>query len=110
MCVYPNTDRDSICVRVEGQPLCGLRLLLFLCAESERIEVHLLDHGHQSVRTGGAEVFLQTDAVDEVEVGVENLLRRVVRQDTDQKGNNTLHDDGIALTLKVNLSVHVIGL
>lgn len=46
---------------------CGSLILFhFLGTESHCIQMHLLDHRHQTIRTGGREVFLQSDLLDEI--------------------------------------------
>lgn len=46
---------------------CGSLILFhFLGTESHCIQMHLLDHRHQTIRTGGREVFFQSDLLDEI--------------------------------------------
>ena len=80
------------------------RLLLFAFhLECHRIEPHLLDHREQSVGTGGRKVFFQSDSVDEVQVGVENLLRGMSGKHADKQRDDAFHDDRIAISLEDNL-------
>ena len=53
---------------------------------------------------------LQSDGVDEVEVGVENLLRRGVAEHADEQGHDALHDEGVALGGEVEAPVAVVGM
>lgn len=79
-------------------------------AERDGVEAHLLNHRHESVRAGGREVLLEADSLNEIEVGIDDFLRRVAGEDLDQQGNDAFDDDGVALALEDDLSVHVIGL
>ena len=46
---------------------CGSLILFhFFGTESHCIQVHLLYHRHQAIRTGGREVFFQSDLLDEI--------------------------------------------
>ena len=47
-------------------------------AESQRINAHLLHHCYKSVAACRRQVFLQSDGLDEVEIGIQDLLRCVV--------------------------------
>ena len=78
-------------------------------AERDGVEAHLLNHRHESVRAGGREVLLEADSLNEIEVGIDDFLRRVAGEDLDQQGNDAFDDDGVALALEDDLSVHVIG-
>ena len=77
---------------------------LLLCAESQRINAHLLDHCYKSVGAGGREVFFQTYLFDEIEVGIEYLLRRVIAEYADEQGHDALYDQCVALSAEVNHS------
>lgn len=79
-------------------------------AERDGVEAHLLNHRHESVRAGGREVLLEADSLNEIEVGIDDFLRRVAGEDLDQQGNDAFDDDGVALALEDDLPVHVIGL
>ena len=70
---------------------------MFNCLERKCVHLHLLEHRAQAVASGGGEVLAQADTVDEVEVGIQNLLRRVVGQDSDQQSNDALDNECIAL-------------
>ena len=74
-----------------------MRFLLFPCLESQGIHAHLLHHRHEAVAAGGGEVLLQSYLVDEVEVGIENLLRCGIAQHTDEQRDDAFHDERIAL-------------
>ena len=75
-----------------------------LCLKGEGIHAHLLHHCHQSVAAGGGEVFLQSHLLDEVEVGGKNVVRRLPREHAQQQGDDTFHDDGIAVGSKCHSS------
>ena len=47
----------------------------------------------------------QTYLLDEVEVGIEDFLRRVVAEYTDEEGDNAFDNEGIALCGKVDEAV-----
>lgn len=79
-------------------------------AERDGVEAHLLNHRHESVRAGGREVLLEADSLNEIEVGIDDFLRRVAGEDLDQQGNDAFDDDGVALALEDDLPVYVIGL
>lgn len=79
-------------------------------AERDGVESHLLNHRHESVRAGGREVLLETDSLNEIEVGIDDFLRRVAGEDLDQQGDNAFDDDSVALALEDDLPVYVIGL
>ena len=75
-----------------------------LCLKGEGIHAHLLHHSHQSVAAGGGEVFLQPHPLDEVEVGGKNVVRSLSREHAQQQGDDTFHDDGIAVGSKCHSS------
>ena len=79
-------------------------------AERDGVEAHLLNHRHESVRAGGREVLLEADSLNEIEVGIDDFLRRVAGEDLNQQGNDAFDDDGVALALEDDLPVYVIGL
>ena len=53
-------------------------------AERDGVEAHLLNHRHEPVRAGGREMLLEADSLDEIEVSVDDFLRRVAGEDLDQ--------------------------
>ena len=73
--------------------------LLFLSTECQRVHAHLLDHCHQAVRAGRAEVLFQADLFNEVKIGIQYFLRGVVGQDADQQRDDPFDDYRIALPL-----------
>ena len=77
---------------------------LLLCAESQRINAHLLDHCYKSIGAGGRKMLLQTYLFDEIEVGVEYLLRGVIAEYADEQGHDALDDQGVALSAEVDHS------
>ena len=86
------------------------RFLHLFRPESHRIEAHLLYHGYQSVRTGGREVLFETYLLDKVQICVKYLLRCMVIQDLNQQGDNAFDNDGITLSLEVDLATHEVCL
>ena len=48
-------------------------------------------------------MFLQSNLIYEVKIGIEDLLGGMVREHTDKQGDNAFHDQGIALSLEMNL-------
>ena len=48
---------------------------------------------------------LQTDTVDEVEVGIKNLARRVSAYHLNKQSDDTLHDEGVAVGSEHQTSV-----
>ena len=76
----------------------------------EGVGADLLEHGEQAVAARGREVVVQPYGVNKVEVGIEYLLRGAVGEHTHQHRNDALHDDGIAIGLKVHLAVGIVGL
>ena len=75
--VYVLERKDYVLLYLQYVFGCHGCLLFFAFAcERERIEPHLFDHRQQAVRARGREVGAQADGVDEIEVGVEDLLRR----------------------------------
>lgn len=48
-----------------------------LALESQGIHLHLVHHGEHTIGTGRGEVLLEADLVDEVEVGLQDLVRCV---------------------------------
>ena len=57
----------------------------FFRLERQGIQSYLLYHGQQAVAARRTEVFFQSYAVDEIQVGVENLVRCVTAQDPYQQ-------------------------
>ena len=55
-------------------------------------------------------MLLQTNLFNEVEVGIQNVLRRLVVKYTDEQCHNAFHNQRIALGLEVNLSIGIVGL
>ena len=52
----------------------------------------------------------QSYLVDEVEVGIEYILRRLVVEDTDKQANNAFHNECVALCLEVDMCAVIICL
>lgn len=52
----------------------------------------------------------QSDALDEIQVGIENLLRSMSAQYADKQSDDSLHDESIALGSEHNLTVHIVSL
>ena len=48
-------------------------------------------------------MFLQTDVLDEVEVGIQDVVGCLIVQHADEQGDDALHNQRITLCLKVNL-------
>lgn len=75
-----NGTRKSISINsnaAENQNLCGVAVcvcdgLLSVCLglECHGIELHLLEHGEQTVAAGRGEMLAKTDVLDEMEIGV----------------------------------------
>lgn len=63
-----------------------ITMVLFHLFRTERdgVEAHLLNHRYESVRAGGREVLLEADLLNEIEVGIDDFLRRVAGEDLDQ--------------------------
>ena len=78
--------------------------------KSHRIEAHLFHHSDQSVGSGGREVLFESYLLDEVQIRIENLLRSVIAQYLNQQGYNAFDDNGIALSLEVDLAIHEVCL
>ena len=78
---------------------------LQLGVEGEGIHAHLLDHGQQAVAARGREVLLETYGVDEVQVGVENLLRRAAVHHTHEQCRDAFGYYGVAVGRIVYLAV-----
>ena len=45
-----------------------------LCFVGKGVETHLLHHGYEAIAAGGGEMLLEAYLLDEVEVGIGNLL------------------------------------
>ena len=84
--------------------------LLFLSTECQRVHAHLLDHCHQAVRAGRAEMLFQADLFNEVKIGIQYFLRGVVGQDADQQRDDPFDDYRIALAFEQDLAIYVIRL
>ena len=97
---YPFWTTFLVLIIAKFPVLENFRLLLR--AESQRINPHLLHHCYKSVAPGGRQMLLQSNLLDEVEVGIQNLLRRMAAEHPDQQTYNALYDHRIALSLKVN--------
>lgn len=70
--------------------------------EGECVHLHLAEHGQETVAASGGEVITEAYALDEVEVGIENLLGSMVAEYADEQCHNALDDECIALGLEVN--------
>ena len=55
-------------------------------------------------------MLLQTDLLDEVEVGIEYLLRRMIAQHADQQGHDALDDERVTLGGEADFAVGIVGL
>ena len=55
-------------------------------------------------------MILQSDTLDEVQVAVENLLRCMTAQHTNEQGDDTLRNQRIAVGGKHQLAVFVVAL
>ena len=82
--------------------------LLFVLVR-QRVQFHLLDHREQSVGPGGREVLPEPDPVDEIEVRVDDLLRRAAAEHADQQRDDPFGDDRVAVGRKVNFAVAQLG-
>ena len=87
-----------------------IRLSLFLGAECQCVHAHLLDHSHQAIRAGRAEVLFQADLFNEVKVGIEYFLRSMAGDDVDQQRDDALYDYRVALAFEQDLAIHIIRL
>ena len=65
------------------------------------VHLHLLDHAGEAVGAGGGEVLAEAYGVDEVELGVEYLLRGVPVEGADEQGDDAAGDDGVAVGAEV---------
>ena len=52
----------------------------------------------------------QSDLVDEIKVGIEDLLRRVIAQHLDEQGDDALHDQRIAVGGEHQPAIHHVAL
>lgn len=82
-----------------GQYLCPFSL------KGQGVVAHLAHHGQEAVGAGGGEVLFKADARDEVEVGVEDFLRSMVRQYADEQADDAFDDERIALGAERKVSV-----
>ena len=89
---------------------CSVGSSLLFRPESHGIESHLLDHRHQSIRTGGRQVLFQTDLIDEMEISIQNLLRSMIGKYPNQQADNAFDNDRITLPSEVDPSIHIVGL
>ena len=55
-------------------------------------------------------MLFEANLLDEIKIRIENLLWRVVAQHLNQQGDDTFNDDGIALSLEVDLAIHEVCL
>ena len=85
-----------VSIMVWGGGFCSWVLCLLPGLEGEGIHAHLAEHGEEAVAARGREVFLEADAVDEIEVGIEDLGRRVAAEHADEQGHDAAHDEGVA--------------
>ena len=66
-------------------------------AVGQSIGLHLFEHGKEAVAAGGGEVIAKANTLDEIEVGIENFLWRMVAENADEEGDDALDDQGVAL-------------
>ena len=52
----------------------------------------------------------QPDALDEIQVGVEDFLWCVSVEHTDEQGDDAFHDEGVALCREHDFAIHKVGL
>lgn len=81
-----------------------------LCFIRQRIQPDLLDHGEQAVATGGREVVFQSDLLDEIEIGIEYLLRCMSAEHADEQGDDALHYQRVTFGRKPDFPVIEVGL
>ena len=86
----------------------SLRMICLLIGQC--VEAYLLHHGEQAVAAGGREVVFQSDAVDEVEVGRENVVGCLSIKYAQEQGHDAFHNECIALCLQVDVSVAQFGI
>ena len=55
-------------------------------------------------------MFAESDALNEIEVGIQNFLWSMTAENTDEQRNDTFHDKCIALGREPQLIVAVVGL
>lgn len=77
---------------------------------SEGVGLDLLEHSEQAIAARGRQMVVQTDGVNKVEVGIENLLRGAVAEHAHQHRDDTLDNNGVAIGLEVHLAVDIVGL
>ena len=75
--------------------------------EGAGVVADLAHHGHQTVAARGREVLAQANAVDEVEVGVEDLVGRPVVEHPHQQGHNALDDKRVGIGAEIDAALGV---
>ena len=55
-------------------------------------------------------MLLQTDLLDEIQVGIKDLLWGMVAEHTDEQGHDALHDQRVALGREMDLAVGIVCL
>jgi len=81
---------------------CLVNFFLLLHLECHSVEFHLLYHSQESVGTGWGEVFGESDIGDEMKVGIEDGIGSLVVEGANEKGYESLDNEGIALCLEVD--------
>ena len=84
--------------------------LLLFCGEGEGVETHLLQHRGEAVAAGGGEVLAEIDGINEVEVGIDDVMGRVTAQHTYQQSDDALDKDGIGVAVVDDNGFTVSGL
>lgn len=65
-------------------------------ANGQRIHLDALDHGEQTVGTGGREVFGEADFANEIKIGIKNFFGRKAVDDAEEEADDTFNDEGVA--------------
>ena len=73
------------------------------CLKSKSIETHLLYHGEQTVGAGGRQVFRKADVINEMEIGIQDVVRSLVVKHLNQKRNYTFDDYRVGISRIVDL-------
>ena len=75
------------------------------CLKGKGVKTHLFYHREQAVGAGRRQVFRKTYVINEMEIGIKDVVRSLVVKHLNQKRNYPFDDDCVGIGRVVYLSV-----
>ena len=75
------------------------------CGNGESVHLDTFNHREEAVGARGREMLGKPDFTNEIEVGIQNLLCRMAVDYTEEEGDDSLHNEGIAFSAELEKAV-----